>query len=109
MDILKVGASLGTGGFGFWNGKAVDLVSRVDGWDAAILEPAGIYSAFRIKYKAWQVGGQRSDVRADFAMQGGSRLVHVSLHLSAPLPNLAIGVVKHPDTALLVRDRKSVV
>src|SRR5688572_7700978 len=63
MDILKVGASLGTGGFGFWNGKAVDLVSRVDGWDAAILEPAGIYSAFRIKYKAWQVGGRSEERR----------------------------------------------
>jgi unsaturated rhamnogalacturonyl hydrolase len=102
MDILKVGASLGTGGFGFWNGKGVDLVSRVDGWDAAILEPAGIYSAFRITYKGWQVGGQTSDIRADFSMHGGSRLVHASLHLSKPLPNLAIGIVKHPDTALVV-------
>jgi unsaturated rhamnogalacturonyl hydrolase len=102
MDILKVGASLGTGGFGFWNGKGVDLVSRVDGWDATIVEPGGIYSAFRIDYRNWQVGGQSTDVRAHFSMHGGSRLVHVRLHLGTPLPKLAIGIVKHPETALLV-------
>lgn len=105
MDILKVGASLGAGGFGFWNGAGVDLVSRVDGWEAAIVEPRGVYSAFRITYKGWRVGGVQTDVRADFSMHGGSRLAHVRLHLDRPLPNLAIGVVKHPDAALLVDSR----
>jgi unsaturated rhamnogalacturonyl hydrolase len=102
MDILKVGASLGTGAFGLWNGKGVELVSDVEGWDAAITEPGGLYASFRITYKGWRAGGQKSNLSADFAMRGGSRLVHTRLHSDAALPALAIGVVKHPDTELLL-------
>ncbi|HKO95256.1 MAG TPA: glycoside hydrolase family 88 protein [Polyangiaceae bacterium] len=102
MDILKVGASLGTGAFGFWNGKGVELVSQVEGWDAAITEHGGLYASFRINYKGWNVGGKKSNLSADFSMRGGSRLVHTRLHSDTPLPTLAIGVVKHPDTELLV-------
>jgi unsaturated rhamnogalacturonyl hydrolase len=101
MDILKVGASLGTGAFGFWNGTGVDLVSRVAGWQASITEAAGLYSSFRITYKGWQAGGLSTTVNADFSMRGGSRLVHTRLHFDQPLPNLVIGVVKHPDTELI--------
>jgi unsaturated rhamnogalacturonyl hydrolase len=102
MDILKVGASLGTGAFGFWNGKGVELVSRVDGWDTSIVEPGGLYSSFRITYKGWKVGSLVANVDANFSMRGGSRLVHTRLHIDPPLPNLAIGVVRHPDTELVV-------
>jgi unsaturated rhamnogalacturonyl hydrolase len=102
MDILKVGASLGTGGFGFWNGKGVELVSQVEGWDASITEPGGLYASFRISYKGWNVAGTKSNLSADFSMRGGSRLVHTRLHSDTLLPTLAIGVVKHPDTELLL-------
>jgi rhamnogalacturonyl hydrolase YesR len=102
MDILKVGASLGAGAFGFWNGEGVELVSDVEGWDAAITEPAGLYASFRITYKGWRVRGQRSNLSADVSMHGGSRLVHTRLHSDAALPMLAIGVVKHPHTELLL-------
>ena len=102
MDILKVGASLGTGGFGAWNGEGVDLVSRVSGWDATITEAGGAYAAFRILYKGWQVGDRTTNVRADFSMHGGSRLVHTRLRFDQAPPKLAIGVVKHPDTQLIV-------
>jgi unsaturated rhamnogalacturonyl hydrolase len=102
MDILKVGASLGTGGFGFWNGKGVDRVNHLAGWNATITEPGGAYASFRIAYKGWQVGGLTTNVDADFSMHGGSRLVHTRLHFEHALPKLAIGVVKHPDTELIV-------
>ena len=102
MDILKVGASLGTGGFGFWNGTGVELVSHVTGWDATITEAGGAYASFRITYKGWQVGGLTTNVHADFSMHGGSRLVHTRLRFDQALPKLAIGVVKHPDTELIV-------
>lgn len=101
MDILKVGASLGTGGFGAWNGSGVDLVSRLSGWDATITEAGGAYASFRIVYKGWQVGGLTTDVHADFSMHGGSRLVHTHLRFDQAPPKLAIGVVKHPDTQLI--------
>ncbi len=101
MDILKVGKSLGAGAFGFWNGNGVDLVSRVNGWQATVTEAVGLYSAFRITYEDWQVGGLTTTVKADFSMRGGSRLVHTRLHFDTPLPKLVIGVVKLPDTELL--------
>jgi rhamnogalacturonyl hydrolase YesR len=102
MDILKVGASLGAGGFGFWNGMGVDRVSHVAGWDATITEAGGAYASFRITYKGWQVGGSTTNVDADFSMHGGSRLVHTHLRFDRALSKLAIGVVKHPDTELIV-------
>ncbi|HWO10053.1 MAG TPA: glycoside hydrolase family 88 protein [Polyangiaceae bacterium] len=102
MDILKVGASLGTGGFGFWNGTGVDLVSRLSGWDATITEAGGAYASFRIAYKGWQVGGLTTNVHADFSMHGGSRLVRTHLRFDRAPSKLAIGVVKHPDTQLIV-------
>ncbi|MFZ5889664.1 MAG: DUF4861 family protein [Myxococcota bacterium] len=102
MDILKVGESLGSGGFGFWNKKKVELVSAVDAWDASILENGPLYSAFRIDYKGWKVDNKKLNVRADFSMQAGSRLLRVRLNLSEDLPNLAVGIVKHPETELLL-------
>ncbi len=101
MDILKVGESLGAGGFGFWDGKKVDLVSKVDGWTASVIENGNLYSSLRIAYKGWQVGEKKVNLTADLSMVGGSRAVHVTLRQSENLPNLAIGIVKHPETELL--------
>jgi rhamnogalacturonyl hydrolase YesR len=105
MDILKVGESLGTGGFGFYNEKnrtkPVALVSDVEGWDVTITENGSLYSSFRIRYRGWKVAGKKLDVTADFSMTAGSRLVHTRLHLSEELPKLAIGLVKHPGTELV--------
>ncbi len=118
QDILKVGKTLGTGGYGFWNGKSVDLVSKVKTWDATIVENGALYSDFNIKYNEWQVNGHIFDVSADLSMNAGSRLVHTRLkvtghnqtpsaidpraQLNKNLPNIAIGVVKHPNTKLLL-------
>src|SRR5690606_28382127 len=60
-----------------------------------------VYSAFRIEYKDWKVDNKTLTVNADFAMTGGSRKVHTRLALSEELPNLAIGLVKHPGTELV--------
>jgi unsaturated rhamnogalacturonyl hydrolase len=98
MDILKVGESLGMGGFGFWDGKKVQLVSKVDGWDARISENGSLESVFHIKYRGWAVGEKKLDLDARFAMVGGSRAVHVHVKASDALENLAIGLVKHPET-----------
>ncbi len=119
QDILKVGKSLGTGGFGFWNGKTVDLVSDVKTWDATILENGALYSDFNIKYSGWKVNGHAFDVSSDISMVAGSRLAHVRLKITDPkksasvgeldpraqlnkdLPNMAIGLVKHPNTKFI--------
>ncbi|WP_062063014.1 glycoside hydrolase family 88 protein [Cellvibrio sp. OA-2007] len=101
VDVLKVGKSLGMGGFGFWNGKSVDLVSLVDTRDAIITNNGDIYSGFKINYNGWQINNQKVDLAAHFTMNAGSRLVNVQLKASQQLPNLAIGLVKHQGTTLL--------
>jgi unsaturated rhamnogalacturonyl hydrolase len=101
VDVLKVGKSLGMGGFGFWNGKSVDLVSLVDTRDAIITNNGDLYSGFKINYNGWQINNQKVDLDAHFSMNAGSRLVNVKLKASQQLPNLAIGLVKHSGTTLI--------
>ncbi len=101
MDLLKVGKSLGAGGYGFWNGEKVELVSKVDQWTATVVEDGPLYSALKIDYKGWEINNQKLDLTANLSMNAGSRLVHTRISLSESLPNLAIGLVKHPDTELL--------
>ncbi len=117
QDVLKVGKTLGTGGYGFWNVKSVDLVSKVKTWNATIVENGALYSAFNIKYNQWEVNNHVFDVSSELSMSAGSRLVHTRLkitehkpltgdidpraRLNKILPNIAIGVVKHPNTKLI--------
>ncbi len=120
QDILKVGKSLGAGGYGFWNGKAVELVSNVKSRDVSIIENGNLYSAFNIKYNQWQVNNNIFDLSSTLSINAGSRLAHTQLKLTASennakdvaqdprtglnknFPNFAIGVVKHPGTRLIL-------
>lgn len=101
VDVLKVGKSLGMGGFGFWNGKSVDLVSQVDNRDAIITNNGDLFSGFKINYNGWQINNQKLDLTAHLTMNAGSRLVNVKLDASQSLDDLAIGLVKHPNTKFL--------
>ena len=98
MDVLKVGKSLGSGGFGYFNGQNAELVSKISGHTASIIENGPLYSALTIDYHNWQIAGQTLDVKAHLSMTAGSRLLQNRIRLSKPLDNLAIGIVKLPDT-----------
>ncbi len=120
QDVLKVGKSLGAGGYGFWNGTQVELVSNVKSRDAAIIENGNLYSAFNIKYNKWAVNNNIFDLSSTLSVNAGSRLVHTKLKLTASenihsdtaqdprtrlnksFPNFAIGVVKHPGATLML-------
>ena len=101
MDVLKVGKSLGAGGFGYWNGEAVDLVSKLSGHTATIIENGPLYSALTIDYKDWQVAGKTLNIKAHLSMTAGSRLLQNRLTFTQPLDNLAIGLVKLPNTEVI--------
>nr|WP_301003652.1 glycoside hydrolase family 88 protein [Arsukibacterium sp.] len=101
MDILKVGKSLGAGGYGYWDGEQVQLVSDVGQHTAKVIENGHLYSALQIHYKDWQIAGKTLNLTADLSMTAGSRLVHTRLNLTETLDNIAIGLVKLPDTKLL--------
>jgi unsaturated rhamnogalacturonyl hydrolase len=101
MDILKVGNSLGAGGFGLWHNEHVSLIQKTGGLSAEILENGNIRSSFKIKYKDWQSEIGKQDFTANFSMLGGSRLAKVDLDFTQVVDTMAVGVVKHPDTTFI--------
>jgi len=103
-DILKVGQSLGMGGYGYWDGNKTVLVSEVAERSTTIRADGPIYSALDINYKGWNTGAAVTDLKATLSMLPGNPMVDVRLETSTPLDNLAIGIVKHPGTELLMGD-----
>ncbi|MGX9461254.1 glycoside hydrolase family 88 protein [Shewanella sp. A14] len=100
MDILKVGNSLGAGGFGLLAGdkqQTVERVSFVDSWTAKITANGALQSSIAIDYNGWQNSINKQDLQAKISIQGGSRLAKVNLKLTQDLPNMTAGIVKHPD------------
>jgi len=103
-DILKVGQSLGMGGYGYWDGTTTVLVSDTAERSTTIRSDGPIHSAFEIDYRAWNNGAATVDMTATLSMQAGSPMVDVKLETSAPLDNLAIGLVAHPEADVLMGD-----
>jgi rhamnogalacturonyl hydrolase YesR len=103
-DILKVGTSLGAGGYGYWDGSKTVLVSEVDQRSVTIHSSGPIHSSIEIDYQGWNTGDTAVDLKATLAMQAGSPLVDVHLSTSSPLDNIAIGLVAHPDVEELIGD-----
>lgn len=96
LDILKVGDAVGCGGFGYWNGEAVERVSEVEGWTTRITANGPIYAQIVTDYKGWKVAGKQVDLRAVLRIGAGSRMTWVTLVPSEPVAPLAAGLVKHP-------------
>jgi rhamnogalacturonyl hydrolase YesR len=101
MDILKVGKSLGAGGFGYWDGEQLVPVQTVKRRSARIVENGDVHAGFTIEYEGWSVNDTQRDISAYFSIGAGSRLVKSQLTLDAELPNIAIGLVEHPDTQFI--------
>lgn len=103
-DILKVGSSLGAGGYGYWNGSDVVLVSDTGPRSVKIDVDGPLYSGMTISYPQWNTGKQVVDLAADLSMRAGSPVVDVNLSTSSPLDNIAVGLVAHPGTELITGD-----
>jgi unsaturated rhamnogalacturonyl hydrolase len=106
-DILKVGQSLGMGGFGYWDGAKTVLVSDVAERSARIGSDGPIHASFDLDYKGWKTGAATVDLLATLSMQAGSPMVDVALETSVTsgrLDNLAVGLVTHPEAEVMVGD-----
>jgi unsaturated rhamnogalacturonyl hydrolase len=101
LDILKVGDAVGIGGYGFWDGDKVIRVAETSGRATRVVESGPLTSTLEIIYDNWQVPGYTTDLKALLSMQAGSRLVHTRLAVSPDLPNLAVGLVRHPDAEFI--------
>lgn len=104
LDILKVGDAVGIGGYGFWDGEKIIRVSDTSGRATRIVENGPLASTLEITYDEWQVPGYTTDLEALLSITAGSRLVRARLEASPDLPNLAIGLVKHPDAEVIEGD-----
>ena len=104
MDILTVGDAVGIGGYGYWDGENVIRVSEARQRSTRIVENGALYSSFEISYEDWLADDHRTDLRALLSMTAGSRLVKVRLAASPSFPNIAVGLVKHPDAEWIQGD-----
>lgn len=112
LDIFKVGNSLGTGGFGSWNGRQVEPIAVTEHREAVITANGNLYSSFNIHYDHWKVNDHVYDMNAMISMNANSRLAYNMVHINAidsnsTIPPMAIGVVHHPNTKLLQSDPSS--
>lgn len=104
MDILKVGSSLGSGGFGLWHNGALERITKTDSRGVSIGANGHIYSAFSIAYNGWQSAAGKQDLQAHISMDAGSHLANVTLDLQKPVKTMAAGIVKHEGTELIIGD-----
>lgn len=101
LDILKVGDAVGIGGYGFWDGEKIVRVSETSGRATRIVEDGSLTSTLEITYDDWRVPAMTTDLTALLSMTAGSRLVQTRLEASPDMPNLAVGIVKLPDTEVI--------
>lgn len=104
MDILKVGEALGIGAVGFWTGEKVLRVESTDSIICSIPVNGPVQSMVRTQYFGWNTGEQTTDLTSELSIHAGSRLTLHELKMSAPLPNLCTGIVKHEGVTLLKDD-----
>lgn len=105
MDILKVGSSLGAGGFGVMNTKnQLEHVANVKTRTARIVENGDLRASVQLDYNDWKSSYNQQNLVADISMHAGSRLANVALKLSKDLPNMATGIVKHENTVFIQGD-----
>lgn len=103
-DILKVGDAVGIGGYGAWRDGQIVRVSDVKQRSVAVPAAGPLLSKLVIDYDGWNTGSSVTDLTAELSMTAGSRFVDVELATSNPLEQVAVGIVRHPNTVLLRGD-----
>ncbi len=103
MDILKVGASLGGGGFGVLEDGEARQIGPAIQFSAKILRNGPQRSTVEVIHSQSQKCG--GDVTAKYTIEGGNRLTRVEVDSQCRLP-LVAGLVKHPGTTQLSQPEK---
>jgi unsaturated rhamnogalacturonyl hydrolase len=103
-DVLKVGDAVGIGGYGAWRNDQIVRVSDVKRRSVAVPVTGPLFAKFVIDYDDWNTGSSVTDLTAGLSMTAGSRFVNVDLTMSNPLKEVAVGIVRHPNTKLLRGD-----
>lgn len=94
MDVLKVGPSLGMGGAAGWVDGKVEHPNQLENLTVK-LESGPINSSATVTQSGWKLGDKTLDFTRRFSIVGHSHLTHTRVISSAPMKNLAVGLVKH--------------
>ena len=104
MDVLKVGPSLGAGGFGVWLEDKVQKVTKAER-NFEVIADGPIRSIIDLEYTNWVVDKRKFDLTVRIAITAGQKWSMVELFLTpldeGPVPELVTGVVKHEETSLI--------
>lgn len=95
MDILKVGNSLGAGGFGVYKNGEVVQIGEAESYSAEVVEDLSDRASLKVTHQASVACGQ--DVSAVYEIEAGSRLTDVTVTPGCRLP-IAAGLIIHPGT-----------
>ena len=105
MDILKVGASLGGGGFGVLEDGEARQIGPAIQFSAKILRNGPQRAIVEVIHRQSQKCG--GDLTARYMIEGDNRLTRVEVDSRCRLP-LVAGLVKHPGTTQLSQPEKKV-
>lgn len=104
MDILKVGNSLGAGGFGTYKDDNVIQIGPAQGYSAAVLTDDADQAIMKVTHMGSEACG--ADIAATYTISAGQRLTKVKLDGACAYP-LAAGMIIHPGTVAFQSDGAS--
>ncbi len=102
MDILHIGAALGVGGIGFWEGDSVVKPVVLEHQRTRILARGPFRAVVRVEYRGWSTGPDTVDLVSTFIIYAGDRACEhrVSIAKTTGSPTLAVGIVRRDSTNL---------
>lgn len=98
MDILKVGNSLGAGGFGVFENNAVRQIGNAAAYSANVVSDDNDMAAMRVTHFGSEACG--ADVSGTYTIKAGERLTHIDIDGDCALP-YAAGLIIHDGTTAL--------
>ena len=101
MDNMKVGNSLGIGSIAVWNGTKAMRVAKTDSVISYIPADGKIRSQVMTTYYGWDANGVKCNLKSLISIDAGSRASHMELSVDKTLPNIATGIVKDKNAALI--------
>jgi uncharacterized protein DUF4861 len=107
-DVMKIGDALGVGSFGLWKDQQLNKFAKVSQRRWRLIVDGPVRSIIALQGEGWQVAGKQFNIETRFTAVAGQRWTKVDVNLEGASDGfqLATGIVKHPQTAVL-SDRRA--
>jgi hypothetical protein len=102
MDQMQVGNALGLGSIAFWDGKQAQRVEKRDATACDVVTDGKLRSQIATTYYGWQPENEKYELHSLISIDAGTRLSHIELKTDNPIDNFCTGIIKRPDTELIV-------